>query len=273
MLIILEGVDCSGKSTLASELVTSLSHQGEQVELLHRGVPVSHVLDEYELPFFDYIPDSGVSIVCDRWHIGPDVYGPIKRNDGGLDPVVRWHMNSYLTAKGAFLVYTEMPLAALLERMEQRGEDYLNRDEVQTVIDYYRIAINKTPLPHLLSTSGFHPTETFIEAARKAVFRAKQISRFLSYVGPSRPNELYVGMSATPISFMPYDNTLAYKIIKKFGLENPFSAGFIDSSEQLDRVWDALYNPQVFALDQASADACTYCRIPFTQIEEKTWNN
>jgi len=272
MLIIIEGIDCSGKSTLADELFEELV-KTQGVALLHRGVPVAHVLEEYSLPFADYVPGAGISIICDRWHIGPDVYGPIKRNDGGLDPVIRWHMESFLLAKGAFIVHTEMPLPQLVERMNSRGEDYLEPHEVESVFNTYRDVIKKSRVPYLTSASGFHDIEPIIQSATLYENASVQISPFLSYVGPRRPNSLYIGTSDTPIAYLPYENTEAYNIVKKYGLDNLLVASFANSNEKLDRLWDATYNPTTFALDEEAADRCTDAKIPFTHIKEKTWND
>ena len=268
MLIIIEGVDGSGKSTLAKDISSKI----DNATILHRGVPVKHVLEEYETPLYNYAPGSGTSIICDRWHIGPDVYGPIKRNDMGLDAAVRWHINMYLLAKGAYLVYTEMQLEPLLERMRIRGEDYLEEHEVADVVHLYRQAIKKTPLPHMQSITGVHVAWDAIVNGISNENGAMQCGTFKSYVGRRRPGQLYVGNSMTDIAYMPYEGTYANYIISKYGVDNSLSAGFINANEKIDRVWDALYNPTTFALDEMGAEACVEGNIPFTYIEEKSWN-
>jgi len=266
MLIILEGVDCSGKSTLANELVSLIG----DAELIHRGVPIDHVLDEYELALLNYVPQQSRSIVCDRWHIGPDVYGPIKRGDNGLDPVIRWHINAFLQAKGAYLVYTEMPLDALLSRMNERGEDYLARDEVASVIDLYREVIQKTPLHFMSSVTGFHDAHGVITAALAPEASSSQCGAFTSYVGTRRPSRLIVGDSPTPIAFMPYEGTHNYDIVKRYALGGDTDTAFVNYTEQLNELWDAIYNPLVIAIDQKSADACHHAHIPFAyKMEDK----
>ena len=260
MLIILEGVDGSGKSTLAEEIASKING----AKILHRGVPVEHVLDEYETPLFDYVPGSGEPIVCDRWHVGPDVYGPIKRNDNGLDPVIRWHIENYLLAKGAFLLYTEMTLEPLLERMQLRGEDYLAPNEVADVIHLYREVISKTLLPHELSIEGIHNAWAVIAHGIQNENNATHLGAFKSYVGGLRPKRLYVGLSDTKIAYMPYENSYGYKVIKTYGMSQ--DVGFVNANDDVVGLWNALRKPEVFVLDEDGVKECFTHDIPFTYL-------
>ena len=260
MLIIIEGVDGSGKSTLAQELAALLDGD---VEILHRGVPTSHILDEYETPLLDYVPGTGKHIICDRWHIGPDVYGPIKRNDGGLDAAVRNHMNAYLLGKGAILVYTEMPIEPLLARMRSRGEDYLKEDEVEDVIALYRQVISKSPLPTIESKTGVHDAEKIIACAKLYEEAASLSGSFKSYAGARKVQYLLVGNSITPIAFMPYEGTESHDIVTKYGSNSRIvRVGYVDSKEDLYSVWDAVNNPFVLAIGEDVLSLCKKANIP-----------
>jgi hypothetical protein len=271
MLILIEGCDGTGKTTLANHLVTHLGGP-EKAEIIHRGVPTSHLLDEYELPLFDYVPFESKSIICDRWHIGADVYGPLKRHDGGIDPVIYWHMDSYFKAKGALLVYTEMPLVEPAARVVDRGDDYIDPLEIPAIITKYREAITRTTLPVFGSTTGFHDAAPIALLGSSSEISAEQTGWFKSYVGPRRPTKLYIGASETAIAFMPYEGTKEYGIIKEFGLDNTVAAGFIDCREDLPRAWDALYNPFVVSLDEEADLACHTANIPFiTSKDEDPW--
>ena len=267
MLIIIEGVDCSGKSTLTQQLADTIAVTRD-VTQFHRGVPAEHVLREYEDPLYDYCPGTNSSVVCDRWQIGPDVYGPVKRGDSGLDPVIRWHIDNWLIAKGAMLVYTEMPLAPLLERMRSRGEDYLKEDEVETIINYYRDAIKKVALATVVSLTGVHDALNIISKAMQVEQGSLQSGSIKSYVGLRRPTEVFVGESPTGIAFQPYEGTHSYDIIYKYGYASTYAAGFMDVSDITNASWDALYNPLVYALDDAALHACQIANVPAQPVKE-----
>ena len=144
MLIILEGPDGAGKSTVAGELVKLL---GSETEILHRGPPTSHLLDEYETPLLSYTPGSGRHIVCDRWHVGewvyPEVVGRVSQADGAL-----WaHIELFLRAKGAIVVFMDATVLTLKERLASRGEDFINPSHLAPLRRAYAAIKGKSILP------------------------------------------------------------------------------------------------------------------------------
>src|ERR687897_2440373 len=76
LLVILEGPDGAGKSTLSRELAASLraAYPADSISEFHKGPPHHHPLVEYEQPLFHYRPGTGRHIICDRWHVGEAVY-------------------------------------------------------------------------------------------------------------------------------------------------------------------------------------------------------
>lgn len=270
MLILIEGVDGSGKTTLANDLVAFLGGE-ENATILHRGVPTSHILDEYELPFLDYVPFESKSIICDRWHIGADVYGPIKRGDNGIDPVIYWHMDSYFISKGAHLVYTEMPLKELAARVINRGDAYIDPIEIPDIVAQYRRVIPRSRLPIFASVDGTHDPESIATLASATEISAAVTGAFRSYVGPRHPAHLFVGKSETPIAFMPYEGTKAYEYVKKYGVDNTFATGFIDCGEDLEKAWNIFFNPFVFTLDEEAEAACNSAGVPFIIAKDIMW--
>jgi thymidylate kinase len=269
LLIIIEGVDGAGKSTLSNDISDALP-LNHFVEQLHRGVPEDHPLDEYELPFLDYVPGTNHHIICDRWHLGTDVYGPVMRNDQGLPLLTRWHMNAYFKAKGALLVYAEMPVQPLMARLQERGDDYLPFDKVEDIIRLYWVAIEKSPLDKMHSLTGVHNTDAVIARGQSAEQEAIQSGSIRSYVGPRRPQYLFVGESPTPIAFMPYEGTESAKIVSRaLAIVGHSTCGFIDCRDDLARVWDALYNPQVITIDDAATQACYRANVPFRWMENE----
>lgn len=141
MLIILEGVDCAGKTTLANDLVDdiTLRYPNDTTEVIHRGVPQGTPTQEYVVPLSEYVPDVGHHIICDRWHLGADVYGPIMRNDDGLGTVTREQIEKFLNRQRALLVLVEPPSAgSMLMRMKTRGEDYVNPSQALACLAKFR---------------------------------------------------------------------------------------------------------------------------------------
>jgi thymidylate kinase len=74
-IIIIEGVDCTGKSTLAQSFLL----QGPRHAILHAGAPqCGTAYDEYVRPL-RFARDQGWTVICDRWHLGelvwPSIFG------------------------------------------------------------------------------------------------------------------------------------------------------------------------------------------------------
>lgn len=72
-IIILEGLDLTGKTTCANAIV---EHYGKRTALLHAGPPLTDVPTiEYCVPF--RLAATGWTVVCDRWHLGELVWAPL----------------------------------------------------------------------------------------------------------------------------------------------------------------------------------------------------
>ena len=113
MLIICEGPDSVGKSSLAARFkqhVERGSGVGESgVELLHKGPPVLHPLDEYVVPLLHYRPFRGEHVVCDRWHWGEGVYPQVFPRSTQFDDAVRYYTELFLMSRGAYVVHVSGP--------------------------------------------------------------------------------------------------------------------------------------------------------------------
>lgn len=101
MLVAIEGVDRTGKSTLAAEL-----REAWGAEVVHAGPPRSGSLVEYEDPLAQYDPLSGDSLVLDRWHVGEYVWPEIfRRQTDMIDPAVRRHVEMFMCSRACVVVY------------------------------------------------------------------------------------------------------------------------------------------------------------------------
>lgn len=280
MIIIIEGVDCTGKSTLAEELRQRAQDAGEEVEMIHMGVPQADPLIEYEFALSGYRPGSGRTIICDRWHLGADVYGPLKRLDDGLLNASRWHIEAFLRSRGAFLVLTA-PIneKTHLEMMRERGEDYITEEEAILVAGGFETAYRKSSLAKTRMSIPFD-TEMIMMKARAAEAGAKALAPFHSYVGPLRPRTLLLGdrkkrdektteiqMSAEG-AFAPYGSSSGKFLINSLLITAPEPSdmstfGIANANEEeVDRLWDALYNPLVVALGNEAHLACEKAHVP-----------
>jgi len=117
VLIIIEGVDGSGKSTLAHAINRTVGGL-----VIKRDKPVLPPLIEYTADLANYRPGKRLAVVCDRWHLGERVYGPLYRGGCGLSPMAWAAAEGFLADLGAIGVLCTAPADALARRLIARGE-------------------------------------------------------------------------------------------------------------------------------------------------------
>lgn len=263
MLVIIEGCDGSGKSTLADMLLREL----DDAVLLHRGPLERHPLEEYEADLDGYRPGGeGPHIICDRWHLGELVYGPIFRGESKLDPAMRWHVDAYLRSRGAMLVYTAQSANVIKTRLRERGDDMVADEHVERIIAGYETVLAGSLLTAWTLTDPRH-TDILecIGIADRLEEAAAPLARFPTYVGPACPSTLLLGERRGPhpeqermrACFVPYPSTSGHYLIT--GLLDMFVSDGIGLAnaceEDVPALWEQLGRPRVVALGNEAHEA------------------
>jgi hypothetical protein len=191
MLIILEGPDCAGKSTLAGALVARLAKDSPsaEVNLLHRGPPEGrHPLDEYAAPLFEFDPREPRHIVCDRWHLGEVVYPIVKGRPTSMTPGVHTWIEKFLMTRGAFVGIVNPSYPLLKQRLNTRGDDHVDEKELWQIREQF-------DLLDMWHHRTYHsaPTVDDILASAGGVRTRVHKTRFTTYVGPYAPELVLVG--------------------------------------------------------------------------------
>lgn len=144
-VLIIEGCDGTGKSTLAERCVEAAQALGTyNVRHEHYGVPkydpesdlsigrqaMNQLLER--LTDFRFATDF---LVIDRFHWGEPVYAPVFRADSCVDPLFGtlhfaefWFVEEWLRSVGAVVAYCTLPYDVAYERLHGRGEPDLIMD-------------------------------------------------------------------------------------------------------------------------------------------------
>lgn len=196
MLILCDGADGSGKSTLGARLVDELSRRypSDTVELWHAGKPTNHPLDEYVTPLINYRPGRGHHIVCDRWHWGERVYPRVKGRTTQFDEPTFRYTELFLQARGALGVHVWRDVLELQDVFRQRGEFVLTDDELHETQKLFTVAYNSSSLTRqVVRPDEPDVVEYLIAEASRAELKARSVTNLVTYVGPPQASTLLFG--------------------------------------------------------------------------------
>jgi thymidylate kinase len=149
VIIILEGADGVGKTTAAAmikRVIQSASLGG--VALFHRGPPERDPLLEYTVDLEGFTCDKTYKwAVCDRWHWGELIYGPLYRGESLLSGAGHRAVDEFLARRGAIVVHLDARVDVIVQRVVERGDDYVLSEHLPFIVEEYRrIREMHTPL-------------------------------------------------------------------------------------------------------------------------------
>ena len=144
MILILEGPDGSGKTTLATRL-----HATTGYPIYHRSKPENdedkaNMMEQHKADFKKH-----KNVIVDRCWYSEIVYGNIMRDGSVIDYPEMYDLERLALSKGALLIYCTGDPAAMYKRATARGEDYITSfaDYMQICRSYDRLMFD---MPHLL---------------------------------------------------------------------------------------------------------------------------
>jgi thymidylate kinase len=258
-LIILEGCDGVGKSTLAEAVQMVMRQRGMMSTVLKASQPKPgvHPLNEYAGPI---VAHPGARLICDRWHIGEHVYGPIYRDGSRITWAQRAWLDAFLIGRGASFVHVTASHATVLERCRSRGEDFLKEEDIQRVLNNFGYQTIDRRYWRTVDTTGV-PLDEMSAIANRLVdvamgrhqAMAPVIELGTDYVGPLRPKVLLVadrpslGDGAPPAyaALTPWNgNSAAYLF------DALYDAGVLTPLTIPDIGWVNSYNTDLYKLHQ-----------------------
>lgn len=136
MIIVVEGPDFAGKTTLVKKLEKHHKSKGRTVSVVHTTQPDP----DTKLPLFvQYVDDIKYAInmqgddgvvIFDRLHIGEAIYGPKYRGTSQISELQMEVLDQLLTDIGALKVFVDTPDPDLLHRFRgERGEDFVTDEQ------------------------------------------------------------------------------------------------------------------------------------------------
>ena len=294
MFIVIEGTDASGKSTLVSEVQKQLAVKfpKKEIEFYHKSKP-EEMSRRWVL--YDYVTSiekadwSQRIAVADRWHWGEVTYAAVKRpetgtGDGyGLLGKAGWRWTElFLQSRGVAQFWLYQPLDVITRRLESRGDDYVQANELEQILGLYEVAAamsaglagRLTPAPDSFDAVP-HLATHIINRAELIEEDAQALVKFPEYIGQRFPRVLLVGDTRnitkkygeeTILPFMPVDGNSGEFLLTALESDKWKTMGIVNindmSSERFDDLWCALRRPPILALGRLAERGIRNANIP-----------
>lgn len=129
MIIILEGPDGSGKTTLAQQIARQTGYQ-----IIHCSQPKND--EEKKRMMGEYLQTikEHKNAIFDRCWYSEMAYGPVMRDASVISYPEMYALERMLAKGGAMIIHCTGPEAALWMRCQKRGEDYIaSRDDFKAI--------------------------------------------------------------------------------------------------------------------------------------------
>jgi len=161
LIVVLEGPDFAGKSTIANRLV---SRFGGEVRWVGQPPQASEVLDFY-LDMIHEAASQGTLTVFDRMHVSELVYGPLFRGVSRLPIHEADQIETELETCGAIKVHVDAPDSVLTERLRgPRGDQMVqSEDRLLDVAHAYRSLLSGENAPLRWLVMSYEDLVTAIE--------------------------------------------------------------------------------------------------------------
>lgn len=268
MLILLEGVDATGKSTTARRLRTMMN-KPDDVRVLKCGPLKTDPFDAYEVPLEGYRPGGRNHVIYDRHYLGELVYGPFLRGTSRVDPTMQRHIELFLAARGAVLIYLEHDDEIVAERLRVRGDRLIKPEHVTQLRERYEAVLTDVNLPTFrLRDPGVERLASVLNLASFLDDKTKAIGDFPTYVGEPDPKILLLGerrgVTSYASAFVPKRPTSGYFLlqhlrVKSFGLANA-------CEENVEKLWETTGKPAVVTLGREAHRVAESYGVPHGQM-------
>lgn len=275
-MIMLEGPDLAGKTTLARKLHAVLRGS----EIVHRGPPASNdPFAEYLKPLEEMYYEERWPIL-DRWHWGEMIYGPKLRGGSMMDVTQLEYIEMACMRYGVSRLMLLPPLGVLLQRFDEHGDDLVEREQlIQIAEAYEQLEYDPDYSVHRIfdaceEWSRPNINVLVIEATTYRQ-RAQQLISWPSYVGPRLPKVLFIGerpaeshLGKHKTAFVPYRGTSGHHLmtcLRRVQARDVISPndtwlayGFVnayDGCDDFPGLWETLGRPRVVALGKLAHEA------------------
>lgn len=259
MLLVVEGLDRTGNTTLTTQLA-----RDHGLEYVHYSKPEQHPLDEYCRPLEGPPPKR----VVDRYHWGERVWPKIFNRASDFDEAMFHYTELALESRGAVEILTDRAADEIAEQCVEEGEPLQPEDVIRTAAEFNAVSsrtICPTATWHLLMGYLHPPEEDVLRLASERHSRAISAAQVTPrWIGHLQPNVLLVGDQVGPgsdgwsLPFVPYRSTSGHFLMQELLMVPDLWPAIVNSRtpegspENVAALWQRLGKPPIVALGKAA---------------------
>lgn len=131
MFIILEGIDKTGKTSLANYLSKKF-----KLPIIKFSKPKGDPFTEY----YEFLLNHKTPAILDRFYLGEEVYGPVKRGKSALTRVQFRKIESLVAKLKTFNIYTYTSFAEIKHNFIKEKEEYATLNDIMKLKNQYDVA-------------------------------------------------------------------------------------------------------------------------------------
>lgn len=300
MFITIEGTDASGKTSLIEAVAKEIQsrYAGKPLMQFHKGRPLEEtrrcVLKDYVTSVEHINWSTECNGLSDRWHWGEVTYAPKYRPHTNIDgfgllgkPGWRW-VELFLMSRGVASFWLYQPLAVIQQRLESRGDDFVQVDDLKEILKNYSIASALSVSLTEQITPPADSLDQIPEIAKHIVDVAESMSEIVKpiltkypmYIGSPTPQVLLIGDrrnileeygEETKLPFMPVNGNSAEFLLRALPTELWPRCGIVNSadidSDDLYDLWEDLGSPRVVALGRNAEKRIMLAGIPSSEYD------
>lgn len=282
MLIIIEGLDRTGKSTLASYIAM----KNQPTALLHYSKPEKHPLFEYVEPLLAYDPCSPGNVVLDRGHLGESVWPQVFGRGSELDEPTRRWIELFMLSRGAVLVHAKRDLQDLIDACAADDEP-IQGEQIVDANAHFHVAFAESALPQFPFCQSAPERELqildILAQGMLDQMRSALITQVTGeWIGNPRPHTLLVGDQGNlgpgrradwPLPFVPFSGTSGHFLFDELGIGDRWRHVAVVNSrrpdgerEDLPRLHALMGYPRVVTLGEKAHQIATDFGVEHGQV-------
>jgi thymidylate kinase len=173
-MIIIEGPDAAGKSTFVDYI-----RKNSKVGLLKPFYPKQN-----QLSYYLHSPAQYTNFYLERYYISELVYPQFKPGRNKMQPWHQFLIEAGMMPFAPVIIYVRPAKETIIKNIKNRGDDYVNLDDIDQMLYYYDEVIDNSYFPVFTYDYEENHLETFLELIEgvheERSQRALKLQKFLS---------------------------------------------------------------------------------------------